>query len=167
MSTLNLYTIILEDLTRRGLLFSGDISAIAECNCISAGMVSDIEGFMHSTDRDPFDKVGRMLRVIGILNSSDAVCANVDFVCSLIGTRAAHLCACGLAAILNRMKRPRVVIGVDGSVFRFHPTFKNNLEQKIKALLADKCEFFTTLSEDGSGRGAAAVALRMNRLVGA
>ncbi|KAL3102213.1 hypothetical protein niasHS_003622 [Heterodera schachtii] len=133
-------------------------------------MVSDIEGFMHSTDGNPFAKVGEMLRAIGISNSSAADCANVAFVSSLIGTRAAHLCACGLAAILNRMQRPRVTIGVDGSVFRFHPTFKFNLDQKIKALLAVKCEFFMVLSEDGSGRGAAvaaAVALRMNRLVGA
>ncbi|KAL3110476.1 hypothetical protein niasHT_019337 [Heterodera trifolii] len=125
---------------------------------------------LHSTDGNPFAKVGEMLRAIGISNSSAADCANVAYVSSLIGTRAAHLCACGLAAILNRMQRPRVTIGVDGSVFRFHPTFKFNLDQKIKALLAVKCEFFMVLSEDGSGRGAAvaaAVALRMNRLVGA
>ncbi|KAL3083214.1 hypothetical protein niasHS_008408 [Heterodera schachtii] len=160
----------LEDLARRGLLFSGDSTRISERGCISTKMVSDIEGFMHSTDGNPFAKIGEMLRAIGISNSSAADCANVAYVSSLIGTRAAHLCACGLAAILNRMQRPRVTIGVDGSVFRFHPTFKFNLDQKIKALLAVKCEFFMVLSEDGSGRGAAvaaAVALRMNRLVGA
>ncbi|KAL3093423.1 hypothetical protein niasHT_027430 [Heterodera trifolii] len=160
----------LEDLARRGLLFSGDSTRISERGCISTKMVSDIEGFMHSTDGNPFAKVGEMLRAIGISNSSAADCANVAYLSSLIGTRAAHLCACGLAAILNRMQRPRVTIGVDGSVFRFHPTFKFNLDQKIKALLAVKCEFFMVLSEDGSGRGAAvaaAVALRMNRLVGA
>ncbi|KAL3090413.1 hypothetical protein niasHT_028370 [Heterodera trifolii] len=97
------------------------------------------EGLVPMEER-PKIKAGETVRIPepkhifekGISNSSAADCANVAYVSSLIGTRAAHLCACGLAAILNRMQRPRVTIGVDGSVFRFHPTFKFNLTRRSR-----------------------------------
>jgi hexokinase len=65
-------------------------------------------------------------------------CANVAYVCSLVSTRAANLCACGIAALLKRMNRPFVTVGVDGSVYRYHPTFKDLLDGKIDKLLDGK-----------------------------
>ncbi|KAK6050219.1 hypothetical protein COOONC_12279 [Cooperia oncophora] len=64
------------------------------------------------------------------------------------------------------MKRPYVTVGVDGSVFRFHPTFPRLLDEKIDQLIEGDIEYQLMLSEDGSGRGAAlvaAVATRMKR----
>ena len=58
----------------------------------------------------------------------------------MVSNRAAHFCACGIAALLRRMQRDDVTIGVDGSVFRFHPTFKFTLDQKIKDLVGDQCK---------------------------
>lgn len=41
----------------------------------------------------------------------------------------------GIAVLLNRMQKPNVTVGVDGSVYRFHPTFKNLMERKIADLI--------------------------------
>ncbi|KAL3104757.1 hypothetical protein niasHT_030369 [Heterodera trifolii] len=161
--------LVLEDLTRRGLLFSGDHSQIAELGCFPTKLVSDIEGQMQNDDEEnPFHKIEELLQDIGIWNSTPADCANVAYVCSLVSARAAHFCACGIAALLKRMGRPTVTVGVDGSVYRFHPTFKFLLDHKIDELVEGKYEFVLVLSEDGSGRGAAvaaAVASRMNRIM--
>ncbi len=40
----------------------------------------------------------------------------------------------GLAALLWRMKRKRVTIGVDGSMFKFHPKMRDFNMRKLKPL---------------------------------
>ncbi|ETN83159.1 hypothetical protein NECAME_17561 [Necator americanus] len=63
------------------------------------------------------------------------------------------------------MKRPyKVTVGVDGSVYRFHPTFKRLLDQKIRDLIDKEIQFQIKLSVDGSGVGAAVVAAVANRI---
>ncbi|KIH66276.1 Hexokinase [Ancylostoma duodenale] len=53
---------------------------------------------------------------------------------------AAHMTAAGIATLLNRMKRPYVTVGVDGSVYRFHPTFPRLLDEKIDQLIEGDIE---------------------------
>ena len=40
----------------------------------------------------------------------------------------------GVACILNKMQRPEVVVGVDGSLYRFHPNFHNLMMEMTKIL---------------------------------
>lgn len=57
-------------------------------------------------------------------------------------------------------------VGVDGSVYRFHPKFHDLMVNKIRQFVKPDIKFDLMLSEDGSGRGAAlvaAVACRENR----
>uniref|UniRef100_A0A183GIX0 Phosphotransferase n=1 Tax=Heligmosomoides polygyrus TaxID=6339 RepID=A0A183GIX0_HELPZ len=113
-----------------------------------------------------FQKTMQILEDIGVESVSGADCANVAYVCNLISTRAAHLTAAAIATLLNRMQRPYVTVGVDGSVYRFHPSFPRLLDEKIDQLIEGDLEYQLMLSEDGSGRGAAlvaAVATRMKR----
>lgn len=49
-------------------------------------------------------------------------------------------------------------VGVDGSVYRFHPKFHDYMVQKIRQFVKPDIQFELMLSEDGSGRGAALVA---------
>lgn len=88
--------------------------------------------------------------------------------------------------MLNRLKKPKITVGIDGSVYRFNqPYFGTMLSQTINALLESPCEvslcslclvealltsvfsfqFSLKLSSDGSGRGAALVAAVAARLV--
>lgn len=48
---------------------------------------------------------------------------------------AASLCAAGIATLLKRTGKPNVTVGVDGSVYRFHPTFPRTLRNKIAELI--------------------------------
>lgn len=78
--------------------------------------------------------------------------------------RAAHLTAAGISCLLNRLQKPYVTVGIDGSLFRFHPRFARILDQKIDQLLPKNLEYQLMLSEDGSGRGAALVAAVATRI---
>jgi len=68
------------------------------------------------------------------------------------------LAAAGVTALLNKMRRPRVTIGMDGSLYKFHPYFQQRMELKIRDLVDPSIMFQLALSEDGSGRGAALAA---------
>jgi hexokinase len=95
----------------------------------------------------------------------------------------------GAATFLNKMDFNSVTIGVDGSVYRFHPNFHDLMVEKIRQMARptvkvqfctnystllllvfplSKClsivlQFDIMLSEDGSGRGAALVAAVASR----
>lgn len=49
-------------------------------------------------------------------------------------------------------------VGVDGSVYRYHPKYHDLMVQRIRQFVHAEISFDLMLSEDGSGRGAALVA---------
>ncbi|KAI6241193.1 hypothetical protein M3Y99_00342600 [Aphelenchoides fujianensis] len=153
-------------LTVDGLLFNGDADAIEQRGCFPTKYVSEIEAEMQEDSESPFMKTQQILEEIGIPQVTAIDCANVAYVCSVVSTRAAYICAAGIAALLERMEKPMVTVGVDGSVYRFHPTFPTLLDKKIGELLGkdSKLKFQLMLSEDGSGRGAALVAAVATRM---
>jgi hexokinase len=159
-----LVRVVLECLARDGHLFSGDFEAIAQRGCFPTKYVSEIEAEMQEDEDNQFQKTQQILEEIGIPVVTPTDCANVAYVCSVVSTRAAHLCAVGIATTLNRMKKPYVTVGVDGSVYRFHPTFPDLLDQKVDQLIDGNLEYQLMLSEDGSGRGAALVAAVATRM---
>jgi hexokinase len=96
----------------------------------------------------------------------------------LIGTRAARLGACGIAAICKKQGWEKVHVGADGSVFNKYPHFKLRQAQALREILdwdekygvgkygkgkGDPIE--VRAAEDGSGVGAALIAaLTMERV---
>lgn len=61
--------------------------------------------------------------------------AAVRHVCECVSRRAAHLVSAGIACLLNKMNEPRVTVGIDGSVYRFHPHFHTLMCEKIAQLV--------------------------------
>ncbi|KAM6055739.1 LOW QUALITY PROTEIN: hexokinase-3 [Theristicus caerulescens] len=113
-------------------------------------------------------KARRALEVLG-LRPSERDCCRVQQICRAVVSRAAALCAAGLAAILSHMCQSRelerlvVNVGVDGELYRGYTRFKEIL-QSVTGLLAPECTVTLLPSVDGTGRGAAmvtAVALRL------
>uniref|UniRef100_A0A158Q6C7 Phosphotransferase n=1 Tax=Dracunculus medinensis TaxID=318479 RepID=A0A158Q6C7_DRAME len=156
--------VVLVHLAKENLIFSGNYQAISEQHSFPTKYVSEIENDMCQDDDKAYQKTLQILEDIGIERPTIHDCVNVGYVCTLVSRRAAYLCAAGLATILKRIKKPFVTIGVDGSVYRFHPTFPHLLEQKIYDLVDIDLEFKLMLSEDGSGRGAALVAAVASRV---
>ena len=90
-------------------------------------------------------------------------CEIVHMVCDEVSRRAAYICAAGIAAIAVKIHANRpddfldVTCGVDGSVFKKHPTFAKLLEMKANELVGLGIRVNFELSQDGSGKGAALV----------
>lgn len=146
---------LLARLTKKGLLFEGKgTDKLFLPHVIDASFVSEVEG----DKKEEYNKTRKALERMDIQEATDEDCENVKLVCSRVSTRAAHLVSAAIATIINRMKRPQVTVGVDGSVYRYHPHFHNLMEKKISELIRPECKFELMLSEDGSGRGAALVA---------
>lgn len=109
----------------------------------------------------------RVLRALG-LEASDQDCFNTQQVCSAVCTRAAGLCAAGLAAILSHMCRSRELsrlktsVAVDGAVFRAHAKFRQTLQQLVKQL-APECDV-TLVQAEGSSKGTGMVTAVASRL---
>jgi hexokinase len=84
----------------------------------------------------------------------------------LIGTRAARLSACGVAAICKKMGYKTCHVGADGSVFNKYPHFKSRLGQGLREILdwpekknpKEEDPIEVLAAEDGSGVGAALIA---------
>lgn len=137
---------------RRQLLIEGKLN---QKYSLQSKYVSLIES-------DPVDRFENtrlaLLESFGIDWASDQDCALVKMICARVTTRAAHLVSAAVACLLNKMARPHTVVGVDGSMFRYHPHFRSIMAKKTKELVRDQFRFQLMFSEDGSGKGAAIVA---------
>uniref|UniRef100_F1L343 Phosphotransferase n=1 Tax=Ascaris suum TaxID=6253 RepID=F1L343_ASCSU len=126
--------------------------------------VSEIEGDYEPDGTRTYERTRQVLEDIGVEDAADHDFQTVAYVCSLVSRRAAELCGAGIAALMNRMQKQFVTVAMDGSVYRFHPTFHRILDETIRRLVNPKIKFQLMLSEDGSGRGAALVAAVASRL---
>ncbi|XP_060517383.1 hexokinase type 2-like [Cylas formicarius] len=139
----------------RGLLFGGK----------GADLFSKQESFstkeMTQVEMDSpgsYKIIREILTKIGLTDVSDEDCINVRFICECVSRRAAHLAAVVLVTVMHKMGEKRVVVGIDGSVYKYHPHVRRYMIQKIRELLDPSIKFDLMLSEDGSGIGAALVA---------
>ncbi|KAL8615422.1 hypothetical protein ACOMHN_036242 [Nucella lapillus] len=151
----------LEKLRKNGVLFGGEGSYhMATRGRFYTKYVSEIE----SDDPETFQTTKQIFEELEVDTVTEQDCKLVRHVCTLVSKRAAFLAAAGVACLLNKMKRPEVTVGVDGSLYRFHPFFHDLMIKKTK-VLAPGIRFKFMLSEDGSGKGAALVAAVANRIL--
>ncbi|ODV87121.1 hypothetical protein CANARDRAFT_174217 [[Candida] arabinofermentans NRRL YB-2248] len=83
--------------------------------------------------------------------------------CILIGTRAARLSICGVAAICLKMNYTSGHCASDGSVFKRYPGFQQRAAEGLRDIFGWECSpenypIKLTAAEDGSGVGAAVIA---------
>lgn len=141
-------------MTREGILFKGKTSEeLQERGTFYTKYVSEIES--DDTDRKFLKQILEELGLSGATNKDYEI---VSRTCAVVSERAAHLTAAAIATVLNKIKRVNVSVGMDGSLYRYHPHFHDLMTAQIKKMLTNKTEFKLLLSEDGSGRGAALVA---------
>uniref|UniRef100_W5K7J3 Hexokinase-2 n=1 Tax=Astyanax mexicanus TaxID=7994 RepID=W5K7J3_ASTMX len=159
-----LVRIILVKMAREGLVFQGHTTPdLLITGHFKTSYVSAIEN-----QKSGLLYAEQVLRGLG-LDPSAEDCVAVQRVCHTVSTRAAHLCAATLAAVLRQIRdnkaaeRLRTTIGVDGSVYKNHPQFARRLHKMVRRLVPD-CDVRFLRSEDGSGKGAAMVTAVAYRL---
>ena len=144
---------VLVDLVRNNLLFGGESSPLLETPfAFKTAWISFIDSDKNKTHKE----TEKVLNDLGLQPfASEEDYEIVKLVCGRVSTRAAYLVSAAITCILKKMKRSFTTVGVDGSVYRFHPHFHDLMEKKITELLCGTdYKFSLTLSEDGSGRGA-------------
>ncbi|XP_009881763.1 PREDICTED: glucokinase [Charadrius vociferus] len=161
--------LVLLKLVDENLLFNGEASEkLKTRGTFETRFVSQIES--DSGDRK---QIYNILTAFELLPSGTD-CDIVRMVCESVSTRAAQMCSAGLAGVINRMRESRsqetlkITVGVDGSVYKLHPSFKDRFHATVRQLTPG-CDITFIQSEEGSGRGAAlisAVACKMACMMG-
>uniref|UniRef100_A0A7N9AV15 Phosphotransferase n=1 Tax=Mastacembelus armatus TaxID=205130 RepID=A0A7N9AV15_9TELE len=159
-----LVRLVLMKLVNEDLLFNGEASELLKTRgSFETRYVSQVE-----SDTGDRKQIYNILSTLGVL-PSELDCDIVRLVCESVSTRSAHMCGAGLAGMINLMRERRsqdflkITVGVDGSVYKLHPCFRDRFH-KIVRDLTPHCEITFIQSEEGSGRGAAlisAVACKM------
>jgi hexokinase len=103
---------------------------------------------------------------LGVSAPSTEDCVAVKTLVHAIGKRAARLSAVALAGVVigtNKLKEDEVVdIGVDGSLVEYYPGFEDYIREafrEIEGIGEDEKRIRIGLAKDGSGLGAALIAL--------
>jgi len=148
---------VLVDLMKDDLIFVGaDREKMLERGSFFTRYASEIES-------DPVGEYTRAREALEELGMdpedvTDDDCSALRYVCEAVSRRASMMASAGITALLKKMDYKDVVIAIDGSLFRFHPHFKNVMQSRISQMMGINYKFDLLLSEDGSGRGAALVA---------
>ncbi|KAL5112824.1 Hexokinase [Taenia crassiceps] len=156
-----LVRIILMNLVKRRLLFRGEMpDQLLHQGGFLTKMITE-------TERDPphlFYSTHSVLTEDLKLPIVDPIDDRVvRLACECVSKRAAYLAGAGISALMHRLNRPQVTVGIDGSLYKFHPRFRERMTDIIDKLKPDFVHFRLRLSEDGSGKGAAAIAAAATR----
>lgn len=144
---------ILVEAARQGIIFKDRDwqSVLEKKDVFLTKHISQIE----SDEEGEYESTWEALEEINLKGAATLLdCKFIRYVCSCVSTRGAVLAAAGVAALLNKMRRPHTTVGMDGSLYKFHPHFSRLMGVKVRELVNPAYSFNLVLSEDGSGRGA-------------
>lgn len=146
--------LIILDLMHENLLFIGQNDSYGNDRTplfTRGGFYTKFVSTVETDEGIAFSNTRRVLEDIGIRNPTYDDCAIVQHICKNVSRRAARLAGAGkrhsspsdrlsvvllgLAVLINRINKPNITVGVDGSLYRYHPRFKKNMEKSIKALV--------------------------------
>ncbi|EGS19095.1 hexokinase-like protein [Thermochaetoides thermophila DSM 1495] len=152
----------LHDNHDRRVFVGQDITKLRKPYTLDTSFLSAIE---EDSDENLSDIAGLFQNKLNITpNKAERIL--IKRLAELIGTRAARLSACGVAAICKKKGYKECHVGADGSVFNKYPHFKERGAQALREILdwgekkdpkeEDPIEILA--AEDGSGVGAALIA---------
>lgn len=138
-----------------------DIAKLCKAYTLDSSILSAIE-------EDPFEDLSKTAYIfktkLQILPSPPEL-KLIRRLAELIGTRAARLSACGIAAICKKKGYKTCHVGADGSVLSKYPQFKDRGAVALREILdwgekkrGERDPIEILASEDGSGVGAALIA---------
>jgi hexokinase len=144
-------------------IFEGqDIAHLRKAYSLDSSFLSAIEEDPWQNLQETFDMFKSKLRITCTVPELELIRRLAE----LIGTRAARLSACGVAAICKKKDYKSCHVGADGSVFNKYPHFKARGAVALRQILdwpektnpKDEDPIEILAAEDGSGVGAALIA---------
>nr|AIW65574.1 hexokinase 3 [Tigriopus japonicus] len=139
-----------------GILFDGEAQTLLSVpGGFPTKYISEIEA---DPTRSTFTNIKQVMLELDISVATDFDLQVVRYICECVSTRAAYLAGAGVASLINKVARRRVTVGMDGSLYKFHPHLDRRMRSATRRLVSDCIQFEMVLSEDGSGRGAALAA---------
>lgn len=155
--------LVLERLTRAGIIFNGKGSeTLFQQDAFPTKFISEIL----SDESGSYANARQIMGELGIDHCSFSDMLLLKEVCIVVSRRCANLGAAAIACALNRIRRPNMVVGIDGSTYKYHPFFEFWVHEKLKELVDPGLKFTVLQTGDGSGKGAAlitAIAQRLQR----
>lgn len=153
------FRLVLCDMIEEGVLFHGQNAyKLEKPFCFDTALCSLIEA----------DTTDDLLTVIGLFShfySLETTIEERQFFKRLavaIGTRAARLSACGIAAVCSKMgylDEGGCGVATDGSLYNKYPKFPERIQEALVDIFGEKGRLIHTYhAEDGSGVGAAIIA---------
>ncbi|CAF5052414.1 unnamed protein product, partial [Rotaria sp. Silwood1] len=130
--------LIILDLLQQELLFLGHRDTYGDYKTPlynRGGFYTKFVSIVETDEGIRFSNTRRVLEDIGIRNPTFDDCVIVQHICRQVSKRAARLAGAGLAVLINRMGKSNITIGVDGSLYRYHPRFKRNMERCMETLV--------------------------------
>ncbi|KAI9320705.1 hexokinase-domain-containing protein [Dichotomocladium elegans] len=162
---------VLADMMDREILFgpsNGKFNEQSWCKELSAHYAFET-AFMSEIEKDGSSDLSGIKNVLDLnFNLSNVTIVErrmIKRVCELVGTRAAHLAAASIAAVVNHCgveEDEGTDVGIDGSLYEFYPSFEDRIYDALQILLPEYKDVRKTirlgLAKDGSGVGAALTA---------
>ncbi|CAF3424287.1 unnamed protein product [Rotaria sp. Silwood1] len=102
-----------------------------------------------------FANTRSVLKKLGLDYATNADCAIISYTCRLISRRAAMLTVAAMAVLMKRLNENRksemkkICIGIDGSLYRFHPRFNMVIQRHLKILAPVLLNYELRISADG------------------
>ncbi|KAK5966422.1 Phosphotransferase [Trichostrongylus colubriformis] len=153
--------LVLEKLCTHKVLFNGNGSKILYT--VGSFPTKYISEILH----DDCGSYSNTRQIMDELNIDDYTFSDMLLfreVCLVVSRRSANLSAAAIACVLNRVRRPNMVVAIDGSTYKYHPFFDHWVVEKIRELIDPGLEFKVVQTGDGSGKGAALIAAIVTRV---
>ncbi|ODV94583.1 hypothetical protein PACTADRAFT_50461 [Pachysolen tannophilus NRRL Y-2460] len=152
-----LLRLILLDLAKDGFIFENqNLSKLQKPYVMDTSYPARIE-------EDPYENlsdVESLFLQLGIV-TTEPERKLIRAICEIIGTRAARLSICGIAAICKKRGYKTAHCAADGSVYTKYPNFKQRAAQGLRDIFqwnTKEDPIVIVPAEDGSGAGAAIIA---------
>lgn len=151
--------LVMKKLVAQGVLFkTATVAPDAQFNTylsFDTPKLSEVE----ADETQDLKEVEDVLEKAGIKGSTLEDRQTVKELAEIIATRACILAACDITAICRQMgdRAKGCIVGVDGSLYKLYPHYHDRLTAALRHL---GCDAEVELSEDGSGKGAALIALK-------
>lgn len=116
---------------KENLMFGGKLSSkLEEQGSFPTKYVSKVE----SDAPGNFVQAKEVCDKLELAAASDEDFIHLRYICECISRRAAFLCSAGLVTLLHKINRPKVTIGIDGTLYRLHPTIHDLMVEKMQEL---------------------------------